>query len=116
MNFLEYLKSIYDNIDKEDNLEKRIPFLELEYLYKKYNNDNMYCQITIINENEEILMTIGEDIKNIYDNLDFIINKNAYIKLWVSGLKFGKVTNFEKYFKYDNEDEVFYEFNFQKQK
>lgn len=35
MNFLEYLISIYDNRDKEENLEKRIPFLELEYWYKK---------------------------------------------------------------------------------
>jgi len=115
MNFLEYLISIYDNRDKEENLEKRIPFLELEYWYKKYNK-NMYCQIIIINEKEEVLMTIGEDIENIYGNLDFIINENGYIKLWISGVKFGKVTNFEKYFKYNKEDEAFYEFNFQKQK
>lgn len=116
MNFCEYLKSIYDNQENEKDLEKRIPFLELEYWYKRCNNDGEYCQIFVIDENEKILITIGEDIENIYNDLNFILEKNAYIKLWASGVRFGKVTNFEKYFRYSKEDEVFYAFDFKNKK
>lgn len=114
MNFCEYLKSIYDNQENEKNLDKRVRFLELEYWFNRCNDNEEYCQIFVIDKNEEILATIGEDIENIYNDLNFILEKNAYIKLWSSGAKFGKVTNFEKYFKYDKEDEVFYSFDFKK--
>lgn len=112
MNFCEYLKSVYENKENEKNLEKRCPFLELEYWTKRCTENEQCFQIFVIDENEEILATIGEDIENIYNDFDFIIKKNAYIKLWASGVKFGKVTNFEKYFKYDKDDEVFYSFDF----
>lgn len=114
MNFFEYLKNIYDNKENEKNLEKRVPFLELEYWYNRCNDNGYYCQILIIDKAEEVLSTIGEDIEPIYDYFNFIIEKNAYIKLWTSGLKFGKVTNFEYYFKYNKDDEVFYSFDFKK--
>ena len=111
MNFLEYLKSIYDNMENEKNLDQRVPFLELEYWFKRWNKD-YYSQIFIIDKNEEVLATIGEDLENIYKYLEFIKEKNAYIKLWASGVKFGKVNTFEKYFKYNKEDEIFCELNY----
>lgn len=114
MNFFEYLKKIYDNKENEKNLEKRVPFLELEYWFNRWNNDGCFCQIFIIDNKENILVTIGEDIEKIYDELNFIIKKNAYIKLWASGVQFGKVTNFEYCFKYNKNDEVFYSFDLKK--
>ena len=90
MNFCEYLKSIYDNQENEKNLDKRIPFLELEYWYNRYNDNEEYCQIFVIDKNEEILATIGEDIENIYNDLNFILEKNAYKKLWQAVLNLAK--------------------------